>query len=112
MSNFSDKLYKADINFSGSGDNTIIAAPSSGRIAVDFISVYPAAATTIQVKDGSTAYGGSYPLSAKQPFVFENTTEAYDGVITCSFGNPLVINSDTAVAVTGFVRYRLLDVST
>lgn len=109
MSDFSDKLYKADISFSGTGDNTIIAAPTSGRIVIDFISLFPAAATTIQLKDGTTAYGGSYPLSSKQPFVFENTTQAYDGVITCSFGNAFVINSDTAVSVTGFVRYRILD---
>jgi len=109
MSDFTDKLYKADINFSASGDNTIIPAPATGRIAIDFLSVFPASATTIQIKDGSTAYGGSYPLSAKQPFVFENATLDYDGVITCSTGNAFKINSDTAVAVTGFVRYRILD---
>lgn len=109
MNNFSDKLMKADIDFSASGDNTIIATPAAGRIAIDFLLVFPEGATTIQIKDGTTNYGGEYALDAKQPFVIENTAQFYDGVISLSLLQALVINSTAAVQVSGFVRYRLLD---
>jgi len=107
--NNTDKLYKADVDFAALGDNTVIAAPSAGRIAVDFILVFPEDSTTIQLLDGSTDYGGEFALDAKQPFVIENTAGFYDGVITLTKENALVINSSAAVQVSGFVRYRVLD---
>lgn len=109
MPNFSDHSLKADIDFSASGDNTIIAQPAAGRIAIDFLQVFPEGATTIQLKDGATDYGGQYALDAKQPFVNENTSGLYDGIISLSLLSAFVINSTNAVQVSGFVRYRILD---
>ena len=106
---FADKVYKADIDFAASGDNTIIAAPSAGRIVIDFITVFPEGATTIQLKDGTTDYGGEFALDAKQAFLIENGSKMYDGIITLSKETAFVINSSVAVQVSGFVRYRVLD---
>uniref|UniRef100_A0A6H1ZH79 Uncharacterized protein n=1 Tax=viral metagenome TaxID=1070528 RepID=A0A6H1ZH79_9ZZZZ len=106
---FSDKIYKADIDFATSGDQEIIAAPSAGRIVIDFILVFPEGATTLQLLDGSTDYGGQYALDAKQPFVLENTTRDYEGLISCTNEAAFQINSTAAVQVSGFVKYRILD---
>jgi hypothetical protein len=104
-----NKTYKADISISASGDNTIIAAPGDGRyIAVDHINLFPAAAVTVQFKDGATNYGGSYPLDTKQPITLENAISDQDGIITMSNNSAFVINLSGAVAVTGFVRYRIV----
>ena len=112
MANWSEKLYKADISISSSGDNTIIAAPGAGkRIAIDLVNVLPTSAVSVQMKDGTTNYGGAYPLDAKQPFVFENTIQNYDGIITLSANSAFILNLGSAVQVGGFVRYRILDQS-
>lgn len=103
-----ERRYKADINISSSGDNTIIAAPTNGaRIAIDFITLLPTTAVTVQLKDGSTAYGGPLPLDTKQPFTFENTSEDPEGIINCSPNTAFVINLGTSVQCGGFVKYRL-----
>ena len=103
------KLQKADIDISSSGDNIIISAPGSGKyLAIDFIYIFPASAVTTQFKDGSTAYGGSLPLDAKQPVTLENTIQDQDGVLTMSNNSAFVINLNSAVAVTGLVRYRIV----
>ena len=104
----SEDLLKADIDTSTSGDNTIISAPSQGYIAIDFITMLPTSAVTVQMKDGATDYGGPLPLDAKQPFTFENVTGHDRGVITISNGNSFVINLSGAVQVGGFVRYRIV----
>ena len=104
-----NKLRKADISISTSGDNEIIAAPGGGMyLAIDHINVFPASAVTVQFKDGSTNYGGSYPLDAKQPVTLENVVQDQDGLLTMSNNAAFVINLSSAVAVTGFVRYRIV----
>lgn len=105
---FSENLKKADIDFATSGDNTIISAPSQGYIAIDHINFLPTSAVTIQLKDGSTAYGGAYPLDAKQAFTLENAIKSEKGVITLTSKTAFVINSSSAVQVSGFVRYRVI----
>lgn len=101
-------MLKADINISASGDNTIIAAPSEGFIAIDHINFIPTSAVTVQLKDGSTAYGGAYPLDTKQAFTLENAMQSERGVITCSPASAFKINLGGAVQVSGFVRYRVV----
>lgn len=109
MSKWSDKLYKADINISASGDNTIISAPGAGRIAIDGIYFVVGSAVDIQLKDGATNYGGALRLGANQSIAIENTMENYDGIITLSHGSAFVINQSGAVSTGGFVRYRIID---
>jgi len=63
----------------------------------------------IQLKDGSTAYGGAYPIPAYGGFVFENPQRNHDGVITLSANAAFVVNMTVSTQVSGFVRYRILD---
>ena len=111
MSNLlnSDKLYKADINIATSGDNTIIAAPTTGYIAIDHINLLPTSAVSVQFKTGSTAYGGAYPLDTKQSLVLDNAMQHDHGVITCGNAQAFIINLGGAVQVGGFVRYRIVE---
>ena len=105
---YAENLQKADINISSSGNNTIIAAPTNGYIVIDFIVFLPTTAVSVQIKDGTTNYGGPFPLDAKQPFTFENTIHNEKGIITLSPGNAFVINLSGAVQCGGFVRYRVI----
>ena len=75
---YTDNLLKADIDISSSGDNTIIVAPTTrGFIVIDHINLLPTSAVTVQFKDGTTAYGGPYPLDAKQPMTLENSMHLF-----------------------------------
>ena len=104
---YPERLNKADISIASSGDNTIIAAPTDGAyIVIDHLNLVPTSAVTVQFKDGSTAYGGAYPLDTKQGFVLENAIHNDDGVITLRPNQAFVINLGGAVQVSGFVRYR------
>jgi hypothetical protein len=105
---YENNLLKADISIATSGDNTIIAAPSAGYIAIDHINFIPTTAVNVQLKDGSTAYGGAYPLDTKQAFTIENAIQSPKGVITCTPGEAFVMNLGSAVQVSGFVRYRIV----
>lgn len=104
---FENNLLKADINFATSGDHTVIAAPAAGYIAIDHINFLPNSAVTIQLKDGTTAYGGAYYLN-NQAFTIENSVKNPKGVITLTPGTAFVINTNAAVQVSGFVRYRVV----
>ena len=108
---FCEKLQKADISISSSGDNTVIAAPSgtSEYLVIDHINLVPNSAVTVQLKDGTTVYGGAYSLTASQGWVLENSMGHEDGIITVSSGNAFVINLSGAVQVSGFVRYRIMN---
>ena len=86
----------------------LIAAPTEGYIAIDHINFMPTSAVTIQLKSGSTAYGGAYPLDTKQAFTIENVTNSTKGVITCGAGEAFTINLGAAIQVGGFVRYRIV----
>lgn len=108
MSIYVENLRKADVSISTSGDNTIIAAPSTtgNYLAIDFIALLPTSAVTIQMKDGSTNYGGAYPLVANQGMVFENAMFNQHGVITLSPNQAFVLNLSSGVQVGGVIRYR------
>ena len=107
---YNERLNKADVSISSSGDNTIIAAPSTGQyIAIDHVSLLPTTAVAVQFKDGTTAYGGAFPLGTLQALVLENSMQHQDGVITLSSGQAFVINLGSAVQVGGIVRYRIIN---
>ena len=50
---YENDLLTAVINISSSGDNTIIAAPTEGYIAIDHINFIPTTAVTITLNDGN-----------------------------------------------------------
>jgi hypothetical protein len=105
---YENALKKADINIATSGDNTIIAAPSAGYIAIDHINFIPTSAVTVQMKQGTTAYGGAYSLDEKQAFTIENAIHNSHGVITLLPGEAFVLNLSASVQVSGFIRYRIV----
>lgn len=106
---YAEDLRNAPISVSTSGDNTIIAAPADGYIAIDHINFIPTTAVAFKFKSGvSDDLSGTYPLDAKQTVTLENTTKHVKGIITCGKGKAFVINLGGAVAINGFVRYRVV----
>jgi Neuraminidase (sialidase) len=106
--NEGNQLLKADISIASSGDNTVIAAPTHGFIAIDHINFIPTTAVNVQIKNGVTNYGGAYPLDTKQAFTIENAIQNASGIITCKPGEAFIINLGSAVQVSGFIRYRIV----
>lgn len=103
-----EKLHTLALSISTSGDNTVIAAPADGYIAIDNINFIPTGAVDVTFKSGSTAISGTYPFDAKQAYTQENTLHNTDGVITCARGQAFVINLGGTVAINGFIRYRII----
>lgn len=103
-----DKLKNIAVSFASSGDNTVIAAPTKGYIAIDNINFVPNSAVTVKLKSGSTDLSGAYSLTANQGFTQDNTFQNQDGVITCAVGEAFKINLGSAVQCSGFCRYRVV----
>ena len=103
---YENDLLTAVINISSSGDNTIIAAPTEGYIAIDHINFIPTTAVTITLNDGNNE--PAYPLDAKQAFTIENAILNPKGIITCKAGTAFIINLSAAVQVGGMIRYRIV----
>ncbi len=105
---YNENLRKADININTSGNNTIIAAPTKpgNYLAIDFVSLIPTTAATLQFKSDSTNYGGPLPLDAKQALTWENAIGNEHGIITCDPNQAFVINLDGNVQVGGMLKYR------
>lgn len=108
--NYIETLEKADISVATSGDQTIIAAPGAGKyIAIDFLAIINTTAQTLQLKDGTTAYGGPLPLGTLGALVLENSMRNEHGVITLSDNSAFVINLGASSQVGGLVRYRIIN---
>lgn len=124
MSKYNQRLLKADINVSTSGDKIIIT-PGAGEmpaswenaavtIVIDHINLMANGATTLQFASGTSAegqvvYGGSYTLTTGQAIVLENSFQNVDdGVMKMAPNRSFVIKLGSSVQVSGFVRYRLL----
>jgi hypothetical protein len=103
-----EKLKTAVVSFSASGNNTIIAAPSQGYIAIDHINFIPSAAVGMKLISGTTDLSGVYDLGIRQGYTMENTTHNQDGIITCKNKEAFIINLDAAVQCSGFCRYRIV----
>ena len=96
----------AVINASTNGDNTIVAAPTSGPIKVWKIWFTAAGAVNATFKDGaSTSLSGAVVLTGAG----SSFTLYYDGSPhwVTSPGNAFIINLNGAVAITGQVYYTL-----
>jgi len=103
-----EKQINVAISIASSGDNTIIAAPSQGYIAIDNINFVPSSAVSVKLIRGTTDLTGVYSLTANQGFTQENATCHQDGVITCLPGEAFKINLSGAVQVSGFCKYRII----
>lgn len=107
--NYIEDLLKADINVSTSGDQTIIAAPGDGKyIAIDFLMIVNTTAQTLQLKEGTTNYGGPLPLGSLGTLVLENSMRNEHGVITLGNNKAFTLNLGASTQVGGLVRYRIV----
>lgn len=93
------------INTSSSGDNTIIAAPSTGRNLIHALSIVAAGAVTVTIKCGSRTVatfalttGGSVNLS-------DIASQQGGAFYECLTGEAFIINLGSAVNITGTVKY-------
>lgn len=91
------------INFSSSGDNTVIGvSPFSMKVYKIFFAV--SAATTIIFKDGSnTNLTGALTLGTGGSVVLDVTDTPW---FTTSNGNSFIINSSVAVQISGRAYYK------
>lgn len=95
---------------SSSGDNTVVAAVAGKKIAVEGYEVSASAAVNVKWKDGSTDKTGLLYLAAAGASTDADATDVEhdeDELWTGTTNTALVLNLSGAVAVGGFVRYRL-----
>ena len=95
-------LLRASINFSGSGDNTLVAGVSQKIIRVYRLWLVVGSATNLVFKDGTTALNGAADMLASGGLTFDHNGEPW--FVTGS-GNAFVLNSSSAVQVGGMVYY-------
>lgn len=96
-------LKAAAVNFSSSGDNTVITSPAAGPIKVYGIFLTVAGATNITYKNGTTALSGAVVFTgngSSQTLQIDK-----DFYFACDPGNNFVMNNSNAVQVSGTVYY-------
>ena len=108
MPDYQENLRKADVDIATSGDATIISAPTEGYIAIDHINFLATTAVDVQLKDGSTDYGGLYGLAANQSVTLDNSMQNHKGIITLTPKTAFVMNLSANVQVSGFIRFRVV----
>lgn len=89
------------INFSGAGDNILVAGIAGKRIKVLQFFFVLAAATNLTYKSGSTVLSGALDFGS-------NAAQVQDFIqlpLTCNVGDPFILNSSAAVAVGGTIWY-------
>lgn len=105
-----ERRYTLPLSIATSGSQEVIAAPGAGkRIAIDHINLIVTTAVNVTFYSGSTALSGTYPFDTKQAMVLENTTTDPEGVIACNDNEAFNITLGSAVQVSGFIRYRILN---
>jgi hypothetical protein len=93
----------AVINFSASGDNTVISAVSGAPINVYGLFFTVAGATNITFKDGTTALSGAVVFTSNgSAMTLQINDEPY---FQCQPGDTFVMNNSNAVQVSGTIYY-------
>src|SRR5689334_16629252 len=95
-------LQMAAISFSGSGDNTVVAAIATNRIKVHRIFIVVGGSTNITFKHGTTAFTGALPMTANGGITLDITGEPW---FITALNEAFVINSSSAVQVSGALWY-------
>ena len=105
-----EKRIQLSVDTSTVGDNTLIAAPGSGKnLLIDFIMLHPSGgAQELTLKTGSTIL---FPidLDDNQPFTFENAMHDPEGVFKCADNEAFILNLGAATRVTGYIKYRVFN---
>lgn len=96
-------LLRVAINFSASGDNTIIAADAVNRIVIHRIWLVVGAATNLTFKD-NLASPAAVPMAANGGITFDATGEPW---LVTDVNTAFKINSSAAVQVSGECYYTL-----
>lgn len=104
MPNPLHRLIPRKIDFAASGDNQVIPAFTGGIIRVHRMFIWFASATSITIKDGSTALTGAMAFPANMGFILDPSF-SNEGWWVTSQGNAFVINNSLAVQVSGTVWY-------
>lgn len=97
-----DDLLKANINFTGSGNNTIVAGVPNQIIRLYKIFFVAQAATVITYQDELNAISGPIGFTANGSMTLMFDTKPW---FVTSAGNDLILNSTNAVQVGGTVYY-------
>ena len=96
-------LSEAKIDLVATGDNTIIAAVAAQTIRVHRIFFVASAATTIIIKDGSTALTGAITVTAGGSFVLDMDGDPW---FVCSTNTAFIINQSGTAQISGRAYYR------
>lgn len=103
VSGTENDLLTSPINFSTSGNNTVVAGKTGTIIRVFRYFLIVGNTTSLTYQNGpSVAFTGAMPLVANEAMVFTLDTRPW---YTCSPGNDFVINSSNSVQVGGAVYY-------
>lgn len=97
------QLLRKAINFSASGDNTIISADTTHRITIHRIWLVCGGATNITFKDNLST-PAALPFIANSALIFDATGEPW---FQTDKNVAFIINSSNAVSVGGIVHYSL-----
>lgn len=101
----SDRKALARINVTTAADNTIIAAPSTGHIEIDHISVLVSGgANNLTFKNGSTTLF-NFDLVNDAGWAFDNS---FKNPIELSEATAFILNLGSATQVDGLVLYRVV----
>lgn len=97
----------AAVNFSGTGDNTVVAASTTSQTFLLGMSIIVAGATTLTIKLGARTVG-IFALSSGQTLQF-SPMNSHNGApwFICEKTEAFIINSSAAVSVTGTVKSAL-----
>jgi len=96
-------LSEIALNFSSSGDNTVITQASNKTVKLYSLFLTVAGTTKLEFKDGQTLMTGPMTFSSSYPpFFLDFRTQPW---FTCSVTSPLVINNDSPVQVSGRAYY-------
>lgn len=90
------------INFSASGDSTILAGVAGQIIRVWKIFFNVSAATNITYKDGANSKSGPLNFSANEGMVLDFDTKPW---VTCGIGNSFILNQSGSAQVSGTIYY-------
>src|SRR5712692_2858354 len=96
------KITPVVVNFSGSGDQTIVTGVAGQTIRIMRVLLNTGAATNLTFKDGTTALTGAMAFAANGGLVLDDSDEPW---YIAADGNNFVINSSAAVQVSGTIWF-------
>lgn len=107
---WAEDLKHIAINVATSGDQEIIPAPGAGKyLAIDFITINPDGGAQTLIFKTATTELFRFALNDNQPLTFENAIQHPKGVITIGSNQAFNINLSASTAITGFIRYRIVE---